>query len=259
MSEVGSTSRDAYNAENLADNRYQIKTTTHFEIKHAYLCKTIKFAFVFKVLFLFLVSLSLTQNVEAKNQDVITIYINLWENQLSVMEDGVVIAQYPIGPGTDRTPTPIGRFKIIDKSRNWGHGFGTRWLGLDVPWGNYGIHGTNKPVLIGKNVSSGCVRMHNEDVEELFTRINVGTTVYIDGPITGLGEWEFRNLAIGSKGNLVQLVQNRLKAAGFYYGVVDGIYRETTEDAVKRFQRSHGLPVTGQIGERMYIELGILE
>ncbi|WP_423241369.1 L,D-transpeptidase family protein [Oceanobacillus zhaokaii] len=167
---------------------------------------------------------------------------------------------------------------MIDKSINWGHGFGTRWLGLDVPWGNFGIHGTNKPVLIGKNVSSGCIRMRNnkpvligknvssgcirmrnEDVEELYTIINVGTMVYIDGPITGFGEWEFRNLAVGSKGNLVQLVQKRLKAAGFYYGEVDGIYGKTTEDAVKRFQRSRDLKVTGNIGQRMYIELGILE
>ncbi|AXI07691.1 L,D-transpeptidase family protein [Oceanobacillus sp. 143] len=117
----------------------------------------------------------------------------------------------------------------------------------------------NKPVLIGKNVSSGCIRMRNEDVEELYTIINVGTMVYIDGPITGFGEWEFRNLAVGSKGNLVQLVQKRLKAAGFYYGEVDGIYGKTTEDAVKRFQRSRDLKVTGNIGQRMYIELGILE
>lgn len=255
VSEDGSIS---CNAQKKADKGYHIKTT-HLEIKHASVRNSKKFGFVFKVLFLFLVFYFILQNVEAKKQVTTTIYINLWENQLSVLVDEEIMKQYPIGPGTDRTPTPIGRFKIIDKSINWGHGFGTRWLGLDVPWGNYGIHGTNKPILIGRNISSGCIRMRNEDVEELFTIINVGTMVYIDGPITGLGEWEFRNLAIGSKGNLVQLVQTRLRAAGFYYGIVDGIYGKTTEDAVKRFQRSHDLKVTGQIGKRMYIELGILE
>ena len=54
---------------------------------------------------------------------------------------------------------------------------GTRWLGFDLP--QYGIHGTVEPQLIGQSVSHGCVRMHNEDVEELFTYIPYGTKVKI--------------------------------------------------------------------------------
>jgi lipoprotein-anchoring transpeptidase ErfK/SrfK len=39
------------------------------------------------------------------------------------------------------------------------------------------IHGTNKPDSIGGFVSSGCIRMHNKDIMELFGRVNVGTPV----------------------------------------------------------------------------------
>jgi lipoprotein-anchoring transpeptidase ErfK/SrfK len=43
----------------------------------------------------------------------------------------------------------------------------------------YRIHGTNDPTTIGKNVSSGCIRLTNEDVEDLFARVNVGTKVIV--------------------------------------------------------------------------------
>ena len=41
------------------------------------------------------------------------------------------------------------------------------------------IHGTNEPWSIGEQVSSGCVRMLNEDVADLYDRVPVGTTVYV--------------------------------------------------------------------------------
>jgi len=41
------------------------------------------------------------------------------------------------------------------------------------------IHGINQPWLIGNMVSHGCIRMHNSNVEELFTLVKVGTPVYI--------------------------------------------------------------------------------
>jgi len=43
----------------------------------------------------------------------------------------------------------------------------------------YRIHGTNQPSTIGKFVSSGCIRMLNEDVADLYTRIQVGTRVVV--------------------------------------------------------------------------------
>ena len=43
----------------------------------------------------------------------------------------------------------------------------------------YRIHGTNDPTTIGKFVSSGCIRLTNEDVSDLFSRVNVGTKVVV--------------------------------------------------------------------------------
>jgi lipoprotein-anchoring transpeptidase ErfK/SrfK len=43
----------------------------------------------------------------------------------------------------------------------------------------YRIHGTNAPSTIGKRVSSGCIRMLNEDVVDLYSRVNVGTKVVV--------------------------------------------------------------------------------
>jgi lipoprotein-anchoring transpeptidase ErfK/SrfK len=43
----------------------------------------------------------------------------------------------------------------------------------------YRIHGTNDPTTIGKHVSSGCIRLTNEDVTDLYNRVNVGTKVIV--------------------------------------------------------------------------------
>ena len=46
----------------------------------------------------------------------------------------------------------------------------------------YRIHGSNEPWTIGHNVSSGCIRMRNADVIDLYKRVNVGTKVVVVGP-----------------------------------------------------------------------------
>jgi lipoprotein-anchoring transpeptidase ErfK/SrfK len=54
----------------------------------------------------------------------------------------------------------------------------------------YRIHGTNDPSTIGKFVSSGCIRLTNEDVSDLFSRVNVGTKVVVlpkNAPIMARG------------------------------------------------------------------------
>jgi lipoprotein-anchoring transpeptidase ErfK/SrfK len=45
--------------------------------------------------------------------------------------------------------------------------------------GEYAIHGTNSPRSIGGFVSYGCIRMHNQDISDLFERVNVGTPVVV--------------------------------------------------------------------------------
>ena len=46
----------------------------------------------------------------------------------------------------------------------------------------YRIHGTNQPWSIGLNLSSGCIRMMNKDVEHLYDRVKIGTKVIVVGP-----------------------------------------------------------------------------
>lgn len=54
---------------------------------------------------------------------------------------------------------------------------GAAVLGLDR--GNYAIHGTNNPGSVGGFVSHGCIRMHNEDILDLYARARVGTEVIV--------------------------------------------------------------------------------
>ncbi|MEH7237175.1 L,D-transpeptidase family protein [Bacillus sp. JJ1562] len=210
---------------------------------------------------LIIISLTIPSNSQVHGENLQRMYIkiDLWAKELYLIEGETVIKKYKIAPGTDQTPTPIGTFMIITKDKDWGGGFGTRWLGLDVPWGNYGIHGTNKPWLMGKNISGGCIRMHNSDVEELFEIVSEGTVVHIEGPITGFGRGELKSLAYGSKGTLVQIVQERLKLMSLYNGKVHGIYNKETERAVKLFQKENNIPITGVVTKREYILLGMLE
>ena len=44
---------------------------------------------------------------------------------------------------------------------------------------DYRIHGTNDPTSIGKHMSSGCIRLRNEDVKDLYSRVNIGTKVIV--------------------------------------------------------------------------------
>jgi lipoprotein-anchoring transpeptidase ErfK/SrfK len=55
------------------------------------------------------------------------------------------------------------------------------------------IHGTNQPWSIGLNMSSGCIRMMNKDVEDLYARANVGTKVVVIGPGNKQGDVDFKD------------------------------------------------------------------
>jgi lipoprotein-anchoring transpeptidase ErfK/SrfK len=50
---------------------------------------------------------------------------------------------------------------------------------LTLSGGEYAIHGTNRPESIGKFASYGCIRMLNDDITDLFERVNVGTQVVV--------------------------------------------------------------------------------
>ncbi|MEG0451390.1 MAG: L,D-transpeptidase family protein, partial [Lysinibacillus sp.] len=94
---------------------------------------------------------------------------NRW---LRLFKNGVLQKQYPIAVGKMLTETPLGNYIIVNKQPNPGGPFGTMWMSLSKE--HYGIHGTNNPSSIGHAVSHGCIRMHNEDVEELARTVPIG-------------------------------------------------------------------------------------
>lgn len=107
------------------------------------------------------------------------IVVDKSKHRLALVSGNVLIRNYPIGLGGERTPE--GKFVITDKVVNpngKSNGeFGSR--GMQLSTTNYAIHGTNEPDSIGKNESLGCVRMGKEDVEELFALVPSGTEVVI--------------------------------------------------------------------------------
>ncbi len=50
---------------------------------------------------------------------------------------------------------------------------------MTLAGGQYAIHGTNRPSSIGTWASYGCIRMYNQDVVDLYQRVDVGTPVYM--------------------------------------------------------------------------------
>lgn len=62
---------------------------------------------------------------------------------------------------------------------------------------------------------------------------------------------------MGSRGDEVRRIQQKLKSMGYYTGSVDGIYGTQTQSAVKKFQRDNGLTVDGIAGPKTLSYLGI--
>ena len=120
------------------------------------------------------------------------IVINIPATTLYLYQGEKLIKEYRITVGRIDAPTPIGHFKVINKKVNptWyptdgrnpippgpNNELGTRWIGIDKP--HFGIHGTIKPQEIGKATSDGCVRLKNEDIEELYSLVPLKTSVEI--------------------------------------------------------------------------------
>jgi lipoprotein-anchoring transpeptidase ErfK/SrfK len=119
-----------------------------------------------------------------------SIQIDKSKNTLVLYSNGEAVKKYSVATGK-KNCTPAGEFKITDKLVNptWfktgailppgspENALGTRWMGFDKP--AYGIHGTIEPKSIGTQASEGCIRMLNEEVEELYSIVPIGTQVTI--------------------------------------------------------------------------------
>jgi len=128
----------------------------------------------------------------------VSVTINIGQ-RLLVFADQEQVRAYPIAVGRRTWPTPVGAFTIISKETDpaWDvpvsiqremeqqgkpvvtrieaspdNPLGRYWIGLSLP--GLGIHGTNAPSSIYSFASHGCIRMHPDDVAQLFERVSVG-------------------------------------------------------------------------------------
>ena len=184
------------------------------------------------------------------------IYVDVEQKTLTVWQGGTQVRRYTVATGAWSTPTPLGVFTINSRFSGRMSGFGTCFLGLNVPWGSYGIHGTNKPESIGSNASHGCIRLRVKDAEELYALVPDGTRVVIEcGPYGELGT-SLRPLKSGDRSSMVRAVQRKLRALGYYPGWPDGVYGEGTSRAVSAARQALSLP-PGEVDWALYQAIGL--
>jgi hypothetical protein len=131
-----------------------------------------------------------------------TIVVHVDTNRLDLYEGFEVTHSWDVATAKPGYVTPVGEWSLYQKRENptwynpaldsWGAGLpavvpggpgnpmGTRALYITAP-GLIRIHGTSSPDSIGRYASHGCIRMHNEQVEELYDLVPVGTKVIILG------------------------------------------------------------------------------
>lgn len=132
--------------------------------------------------------------------------------QLLLIDQGQLLARYPVAVGMEGWETPAGRFSVINKvsEPDWNHPqtgeivpggteknpLGSRWIGfyrdcvgrkgfdgermLDIKGcTTAGFHGTPHRWTVGHAVSHGCVRLFDEHIQELYGRVRRGTPVTV--------------------------------------------------------------------------------
>ena len=133
------------------------------------------------------------------------------QRRLLVLEAGELIRSYQVAVGMPGWDTPVGRFEVLNMQVNpvWEHPakgtrigpgpanpLGSRWIGFQKDCAGRrgvsgdqvldlqgclmtGFHGTPHRWTVGRAVSHGCVRLHDESVQELFELVQVGTSVTV--------------------------------------------------------------------------------
>lgn len=128
------------------------------------------------------------------------IVINVPQRMLFHFAGGALRATYPVGLGRPSWPTPTGPFRVVDlqKDKTWcvppsiqeemrregkpvltevppgpTNPLGRHWIGLSLP--GIGIHGTIAPSSVYSFGSHGCIRLHPDDVADLFAQVRIGT------------------------------------------------------------------------------------
>lgn len=132
----------------------------------------------------------------------LSVVITKDENMLEVMDDGKMIAAFPVTVGSEETASPLGEWKVRgvakmpefrydekmlkegERSGNFhllppgpNNPVGVVWIALNKK--GVGIHGSDSPDAIGRNVSHGCIRLANWDIVKLTSMVKAGVPVTI--------------------------------------------------------------------------------
>lgn len=187
------------------------------------------------------------------------IEINKTTNRLYLYSGNSVVKTYKVATGRNSSLTPEGTFPMVVKIVKPGwkdipggvpeNPLGERWNGLSVNGDNgrtYGIHGTNNPSSIGTHASSGCVRMLNSDVIDLYNRIYEGTPVWIHSG-TSNNTWR-GNSSVGLKpaSGTLKVTANNLNART---GPSTGSF------VITKLNSGMKLPLTGKAGDWYQVQL----
>lgn len=132
------------------------------------------------------------------------IVVNIPQRHLFYFRNGSLVAHYPVAVGRADWRTPVGEFHVAVKETDptWevpksiqaemrrtgkpvltsvapgpDNPLGRYWIGLNRT--GVGIHGTNVPGSIYKMTTHGCIRMHPDDIEELFHQVELDTPITI--------------------------------------------------------------------------------
>ncbi|MEM8708971.1 MAG: L,D-transpeptidase [Actinomycetota bacterium] len=121
-----------------------------------------------------------------------SIQVRLDDFLLVLFERGIPIFETTVGVARDNAPTPLGRYYTTELLRPprpdtlygaYAYGLSgysevlTEFAGGD---GQLGIHGTNDPSTLGTNVSSGCIRLHNDDISLLVEEVGLPVGVPVE-------------------------------------------------------------------------------
>ncbi|HEY9736584.1 MAG TPA: L,D-transpeptidase [Trichocoleus sp.] len=124
------------------------------------------------------------------------IEIDLSDRTITLYRQNAKVNSYPIGIGRLGWETPVGQYRVLQMRRNpsWinpltdqyilpgdpENPLGAYWIGF---WTNgrdwIGVHGTPERNTVGEAISHGCIRMYNEDIEELYKEANLGRQVIV--------------------------------------------------------------------------------
>jgi len=117
------------------------------------------------------------------------IKVKLADHRIVVSDDGEVVLDAPAGVGTSQAPTPGGVFYTRSLIRSTNPAYGPYAYGLSgysevhETFGNgpgdIGIHGTADAATVGADVSAGCIRLTNDDIETLADILPLGVPVEI--------------------------------------------------------------------------------